>query len=320
MHPDQLVEQLPPRCACYLVFAALLEIFPDFGAQLGDRCELARHPGQLVVDCGQHFLFNGLDLHAVADGPSLQTRARVILRVGNFKLAHVPGSRTAKVLREGGERPLASEVHQALLNLHRRLAGLFHVATLVADDHVIVIRSRAVIDHLEGRQALAQGFEGFVDGRFRDPARFLLDLQSLVVLQLEFRIDLKRRLAGQRLIVFKLELFEAGLADHRPVLALDRIPKELRHQRLYHLALDLVAVTTADHSRGSMSGPEPGNPGHARVLRHHVLCLPLDDIGRNLNHQFSRAVLGLHNSSTACLEGEINRGGCVYLLEFDEDS
>ena len=211
-------------------------------------------------------------------------------------------------------------MHQAFLNLHRRLARIFHLATLIADHHVIVIRGRAVIDHLEGRQALAQRFDGFVDGRFRDPTRFLLDLQAFVVLQFKFRIDLKRRLAGQRLVVFKLEVFKAGLADHRPVLALDRIPKELRHQRLYHLALDLVAVTTPDKSGRSVPGAKPGNPGHARVLRHHVLCLPLDDIGRNLNHQFSRAVLGLHNSSTACLEGEINRGGCVYLLEFDEDS
>ena len=51
-----------------------------FGEQLGNRCELARHPGQLVVDCGQHFLFNGLDLHAVADGPSaasLQSSCRL---------------------------------------------------------------------------------------------------------------------------------------------------------------------------------------------------------------------------------------------------
>ena len=108
MRPDQRIEQLAPRRAFHLLLAALDQILANLATQFGQRRELTRGLGELVVDRRQHLLLDSLDVHAVAERPSLQTLARVVFRVGHFKLSDVARTRATQVLGKFREGPLAA--------------------------------------------------------------------------------------------------------------------------------------------------------------------------------------------------------------------
>jgi hypothetical protein len=123
-------------------------------------------------------------------------------------------------------------------------------------------------------------------------------LQLLILLQLDFRENLESGLASERFVLFIFEIFEAGVAHHRPFLFLDGILEEFGNQRLHNLFSNVVPKVALDQRGGSVAGAKARDSCLSCILRGHPIGLAPNLFDGNFNQEFFLAVRCFHKPST----------------------
>ena len=114
-------------------------------------------------------------------------------------------------------------------------------------------------------------------------------LQVLVIAQLKFRQHLENRLELQRLALVEIQCLHLRLRNRRQLLLSNRSFDVLRHQRLEHLAFDVVRESLSDQSNGRFPRPKARNTRHFGEILGYSLDSLSDFVGGNLQIELAAA-------------------------------
>ena len=253
---DQRVDELVARGGTLHVDRLLGEALGEAVAQLGDRVELARHLGEVVVGVGQLALLDGGDAHR-----DLGLVAGVVA---------ADERRAERGVLTGGERVdgLVDALQQlARSDLVRHALGAVDLGAVDRGDEVQldeVARLRGAVDGHERAEAAAQTVELGVDGRVVGRDGLDLDGDVLQLGQVELGtdvdLDLDLEVAGEVLLVRPLDDLGGGTPDGAHLVRGDGLAEEAV-EALADGVLDdgATADTLVDDRGGHLALAEAGD-------------------------------------------------------------
>ncbi len=216
-----------------------------------------------------------------------ELRVGIIVRIFGFELARFARLRAAQILGEASERLFRAEVAHDVVRLHGIAAAGRRADQL--DERVIAVLRGASLDRNERRGALAHLFERLLHLGVADLDLVHLHLDALVVAQLEFGQNFEDRAKAQRLAFLELDLVHLGARHRDELLLVERLLEVLRHERLHHLALDVLGETAAHQRHGRFAGPESGDAGDPGDVPRDFFRRFLDVLSRNFQLDFALA-------------------------------
>ena len=296
--------------------ALFRQVLAHLGAQLLQRCELADGLGQFVVRGRHHFSFDALNLHSVTKSFPRQSFLGVILRVGHRELFDLSDPDTPQVLSKRRHGMLAAHVDDRFFRLRGRARGRGRVQAPVTYRNMIIVGGGTICHHLEGRRALAQFLNGFVDVGVGDGCLLLFDFKFLVGLQLKVRINLEGCLAGERLFILEFQVFKLRLADDLPLLFFYRGLEKARNQGLGYFTANVALKMPADQRNWSVTGTKARNARALGELPGNRCNFALHGVCGYFNDQFFFTGCGFHSASKAVFEGEMRTAGSTLRTRF----
>ena len=118
---------------------------------------------------------------------------------------------------------------------------------------------------------------------------FHFDFDALVIAQLEFRKNFKRRAELHQPIVGEIDLIHFRTVDRNHFLLLQRLRKVLGHQRFEDFALDIVGEAALDQRHRGFAGAKTGNSRHFGEIARDFIRRLLYIFSGNFEFKFTLA-------------------------------
>src|SRR5581483_1747300 len=232
-----------------LLACMAFEVLADPGAQLGEvggavvLCEL-------VVERGLHALVYLLDRGAPLHGLARELLLRVVRLIAVAAALLLADLGADQHVVDSVRKPAGRDLKELILALYARKRLVVDEPLDGCEHPVAVRRLGASLDLLQGRLALAKRVERLVDLLVGDLDLGFRDLESLVVLDRDFRLEIESRTELERLAQVGFLGDDLGSDHGLEAVLLESLLRVLADELLDHFAADLVAEESFQEAAG----------------------------------------------------------------------